>query len=207
MYHTSTRCLWCRVELHRCVRWTFISSGFNNTKQKKEPRYSVLPLVPIIMIVLVPLSVYLPLDKFFDFAPFSPLCWLFQLSNTDILLIHTSFVRSIRAPDGPHDSLRLHPPVRRDCRRRVSPPPTTHMLISITRAHFIGRLVLLATGISAVSKQSPPAFAASDQRAMSQPDYNVWEQVLQKHVKPDVIRGIPVNTVDYDGEIVVCCEA
>lgn len=33
-----------------------------------------------------------------------------------------------------------------------------------------------------------------------EPDYNVWEAILRKHVKPSEIRGIPVHSVDYDGE-------
>lgn len=36
---------------------------------------------------------------------------------------------------------------------------------------------------------------------MSQsPDYGIWEALLKAHVKPTLIRGIPVNSVDYAGE-------
>lgn len=38
------------------------------------------------------------------------------------------------------------------------------------------------------------------QAESKEPDYNLWEAILQEHVKPSEIRGIPVHSVDYDGE-------
>lgn len=69
----------------------------------------------------------------------------------------------------------------------------------LARIHFLGRIALLSTGIWAVWSRQLPSFAVTENMG-EEPDYSVWDRVLKAHVKPTVIRGIPLNAVDYDGE-------
>lgn len=71
------------------------------------------------------------------------------------------------------------------------------MIALLTRAGFIGRVAVLATGglLTSVSSSPKPLCAQ-----MTTPDYSAWEAMLKAHVKPSEIRGIGVNVVDYDGE-------
>lgn len=72
------------------------------------------------------------------------------------------------------------------------------MIVLLTRAYFLGRIVLLAAGGLSAAYTSLPARPVVAEMAKS-PDYGVWEAVLKAHVKPTTIRGIPVNAVDYEG--------
>lgn len=77
--------------------------------------------------------------------------------------------------------------------------PSTHQMLLLTRTHyFLGRIALVATSILTVFKQIPDW--KMTQAAGKQPDYNLWEALLQKYVKPSEIRGIPLHSVDYEGE-------
>lgn len=80
----------------------------------------------------------------------------------------------------------------------ISPTPDldrSQMLF--TRAHFLGHLSLIATtGLSTVCNQKQAVTVDMSQS----PDYGIWEALLKAHVKPTLIRGIPVNSVDYAGE-------
>lgn len=65
----------------------------------------------------------------------------------------------------------------------------------LTRAIFVGRVAVLATG-GLLSIGTPKTLCA-----MTSPDYNAWEALVKAHVKPSEIRGIGVNAVDYEGEL------
>lgn len=75
----------------------------------------------------------------------------------------------------------------------------------LSRLHFLGTLVLAAT----TEIHIPNSCTQHQERQQQQqpaivmtngPNYDAWESVLKAHIKPDTLRGIPVNSVDYNGE-------
>lgn len=82
------------------------------------------------------------------------------------------------------------------------------MLILLTRAHFLGRVLLLTAGGLSVFYTSPPptrAAAITGEMAISSPDYEAWDAAVRAHVRPTEIRGIGLNSVDYQGKCCCCC--
>lgn len=76
------------------------------------------------------------------------------------------------------------------------------MYIVLTRAYFLGRVLLLTAGGLSVSYTSPPptrAAAITAEMATSCPDYEAWDAAVKAHVRPSEIRGITLNAVDYQG--------
>ncbi|CAM9799604.1 unnamed protein product [Ectocarpus sp. 4 AP-2014] len=74
------------------------------------------------------------------------------------------------------------------------------MIALITRAHFVGRVaVLAATGALSVTNTSSPKHPCAEMAGSSAPDYAAWDSIVKAHVKTSEIRGIPLNVVDYQG--------
>lgn len=76
------------------------------------------------------------------------------------------------------------------------------MLLPSPAYCLVAALAVIATAIATVPKHLPTCTMI--QTESKPPDYGVWEAVLQRHVKPSSIRGIPVHSVDYEGECHPC---
>lgn len=71
------------------------------------------------------------------------------------------------------------------------------MIALLTRAGFLGRVAVVATGsLLSFGASSPKPLCAE----MTTPDYAAWDALVKAHVKPSEIRGIGLNAVDYEGE-------
>lgn len=75
----------------------------------------------------------------------------------------------------------------------------------LTRLHFLGILVLAATAKiyipNSYTQQQQSQHQQHPTEVMANgPNYDAWDSVLKAHVKPDTLRGIPMNSVDYDGK-------
>lgn len=84
------------------------------------------------------------------------------------------------------------------------------MIALLTRAGFAGRVAVLATAglLSAGTPSVEPGLCGEMTSSNKiSPDYGVWESLIKAHVKPSEIRGIRVNSVDYEGVCTALCRS